>query len=240
MSRKNGNNGGVTGTTRNSRTDVVKEKERKQKPPRLSQEEKEKKHGLKNNLLNFKLNFKAKNEKQQKYYDEILNPQKQIVICSGDAGTGKSYVCLSACLELLKQDNQYKKLLIVVPTVEAGGEELALGFLPGNKQEKLAEFLEADYDTIKKIMDRSGNDGEYYLKNLIENGLVAGDGISHMRGKTLSNCVVVFSEAENFSKKNLFLLISRMENAKLIFNGDSKQMDRRDIAKAKEPLLEIR
>lgn len=180
-------------------------------------------------LLNYKIDFKAKNKKQKEYYKLIK--QKDIVFSSGEAGTGKSYCCLAAALELLREDNQYKKIMIVTPTVEAGN--MSIGFLKGTKEEKIQPYLDADYYTMEKILNESKNDlpGKKIVEELVKSGMIVGECISFMRGKTLDNMIVIITEAENFSKQELFLLLSRIGNSKYIFNGDIKQIDRKDIIK---------
>lgn len=176
--------------------------------------------------LDYKINLKCKNKKQKEYHKLIK--EKEVVFCSGEPGSGKSYVALATALELLKADNNYKKLVIVVPTVEAGN--MNLGYLKGSKEEKILPYLEADFYTIEKILNTCGNNGKIVLNNLLKSELITGEPIGYMRGKTLDNSIVLITEAENFSKQELFLILSRIgENSKYIINGDVKQMDRKDI-----------
>ncbi len=186
-------------------------------------------YSLNTRLFNYKIKFKAKNEKQKQYYKLIK--EKDIVFSSGEAGTGKSYCCLAAALDLLKQENQYKQIMIVTPTVEAGN--MSIGFLKGTKEEKIQPYLDADFYTMEKIINDSNNEvsGKQIVGDLVKNGKIIGECISFMRGKTIDNTIVVITEAENFSKQELFLLLSRIGNSKYIFNGDNKQIDRKDILK---------
>lgn len=222
MSRKS-----LTGTTKAARTSVEKQPKReKSKPPRLSEEEKFEKYGGKKKFLNYKLRFKALTETQQEYFDTILN--KRITFGTGVAGSGKSFVCLSAALKLLQEENSYKQILIVAPTVEAGNMEL--GFLPGTKEEKIYEYLQADLQTLKDILELSGNDAEFIMEGLIHDKLIHGDCVNYMRGKTIKNTIVIITEAENFNKQEMFLLLSRISpTSKYIINGDNRQQDRKDI-----------
>jgi phosphate starvation-inducible PhoH-like protein len=155
---------------------------------------------------------------------------KRITFGTGVAGSGKSFVCLAAALRLLQEDNSYKKILIVTPTVEAGNMEI--GFLKGSKEDKIQPYLEADYATIQDILEMNGNDSEYYLNKLIDSGLVKGECVNFMRGKTLKNTIVIITEAENFNKQEMWLLLSRIHpSSKYIINGDNRQQDRKDITK---------
>lgn len=217
----------MTGTTKQSARTTTEKKVKSEKPPKLTDAEKIKKFG-KNELVSYRINFKPKNEKQMELFNTIL--EKQITICTGEAGSGKSFSCLSAALKLLKEDNMYKQIMIVVPTVESGN--MAIGFLPGDMNAKIQPYLDADTYTITKILTLNGNDGDSYIKELLEHKLIIGQPISFMRGKTIDNTIVVITEAENFNKQELFLLLSRIsDTSKYIINGDNKQMDRRDIKK---------
>ena len=218
----------VTGTTKSAKTAVEKKvkKEKKAKPSRLTNEEKERKYGVIGKALNYKINFTPKTETQKEYFDTINNCR--ITFGTGVAGSGKSFVCLSAALKLLQEDNQYKQILIITPTAEAGN--MQLGFLPGTKEEKIQEYLEADMQTIKDIFELGGNEPDECLKSLLENNLLHGDCVNFMRGKTIKNKIVIITEAENFNKQELFLLLSRIApSSKYIINGDNRQQDRKDI-----------
>lgn len=223
----------VTGTTKAAKTSVEKKtkKEKKVKPTRLTEEEKKERYGINRKALSYQVNFKPLTEAQDEYFNLIMH--KRITFGTGVAGSGKSFVCLSAALKLLQQDNSYKQILIITPTVEAGNMEL--GFLPGTKDEKIRDYLEADFQTIKDILELGGNESEEVMRNLIELNLIHGDCVNFMRGKTIKNTVVIITEAENFNKQELFLLLSRISpSSKYIINGDNRQQDRKDIKNQQE------
>ena len=215
----------LTGTTKAAKTSVEKKK-KKEKPPRLTEAEKMEKYNVNKKALSYKISFNPMTETQEEYFNNILN--NRVTFGTGVAGSGKSFVCLSAALKLLQEDNPYKQILIITPTAEAGNMEL--GFLPGTKEEKIQSYLEADMQTIKDILEYGGNNQEEYMKSLLENDLIHGDCVNFMRGKTLKNKIVIITEAENFNKQELFLLLSRIApSSKYIINGDNRQQDRKDI-----------
>ena len=210
-----------------------KSEPKKEKQPKMTPEQIAEKYGSKSKPLNYKVKFNPLSETQDEYYNMILT--KRITFGTGVAGTGKSFVCLNAALRLLSEDNTYKRILILVPTVESGN--MNLGFLPGSRQEKIQPYLEADFQTLTDILDLSGNDGEKIMGYLIENKLIVGDAISFMRGKTIKNSIVIISEAENFNKQEMMLLLSRIApTSKYIINGDNRQQDRKDIKDNKNGL----
>ena len=144
-------------------------------------------------VLDYKVVLKCKNKKQKEYHNLIK--EKDVILCAGEPGTGKSYVALATALEL----------------------------------------LDADFYTIEKILNSSGNNGKEILNKLIKCDIIVGEPIGYMRGKTLDNSIVLITEAENFNKQELFLILSRIgENSKYIINGDVKQLDRKDIKKEKQ------
>lgn len=223
----------ITGTTKAAKTSIEKKqkKEKKVNPTRLTEEQKLEKYGVNKKALSYKINFKPLTETQKEYFDAINNCR--VTFGTGVAGSGKSFVCLSAALKLLQEDNCYKQILIITPTAEAGNMEL--GFLPGTKDEKIHDYLEADMQTIKDILDLGGNNSEEYMKSLLENDLIHGDCVNFMRGKTLKNKIVIITEAENFNKQELFLLLSRIApSSKYIINGDNRQQDRKDIKNSQQ------
>ena len=201
-------------------------KAKKQKQPKMTKQEIEQKYGNVKIPTGYKLVFNPLTEMQEVYFNTIM--EKRVTICTGVAGSGKSFVCLSAALQLLKEDNGYNRILIITPTVEAGNMEM--GFLKGSKDEKMQPYLDADFSTINDILEMSGNAPEVYMKQLAEKNMIQGDVVNFMRGKTIKNTIVIITEAENFNKQELFLLLSRMHpTSKYIINGDNRQQDRKDI-----------
>lgn len=201
---------------------------KKVKPKRLTPEEKIARFEDPKKSTGYKIKFSPLTEMQSIYYNMIL--EKRVTICTGVAGSGKSFVCLNAALKLLKDDdNPYHKILIVTPTVEAGN--MNLGFLKGSKEEKIQPYLDADFATINDILEMSENENpSIYVSALTKEGRLKGDCVNFMRGKTIKNTIVIITEAENFNKQELFLLLSRMHpTSKYILNGDNRQQDRKDI-----------
>ena len=225
MSRKNGNNGGVTGTTRTTRTNVVKEKEKKQKPPRLSQEEKEMKHG-KAKYLNYKIDLKFKTENQKKLYNAIKDPNIQILFVHGEAGVGKSIITMAACLELIQQ--KYKKITLIAPIVQ---NDEQIGMLPGDVSQKIFPHLECHIETAIKVIDfATGHGGKEIVENLLSEGIIEGRPVSFLRGWTFDNQIVIFEEIQNAKISALKTVCTRLgENSKMIFLGDCSQIDVKEL-----------
>jgi phosphate starvation-inducible PhoH-like protein len=161
--------------------------------------------------------LKCKNQKQKVFANLITD--KEIVLATGPAGVGKSYVAIARAIELLQNStNQYNKILIINPAVEA---EEKIGFLPGSLREKLDPFVGPSIDIIDKIV------GSGKRVDLEEAGIIEVGGLGFIRGKTIDNTILVMEEAQNMSPNQMKTLLTRIgANAKFIISGDLDQSDR--------------
>lgn len=182
----------------------------------------------------YKINVKCKNKKQKEFLNLLKDEHKQICFGVGSAGTGKSYISLSYALLALKdKELPYERVVCFVPTCEAGA--MNLGLLKGTIQEKMWPYVEADMDTIEKILKNSENSKpKQIVQDLVNDELIEYRLVNFARGSTIDNAIILISEAENFSKEEMLLLLTRIgENSKIILTGDLEQLDRKDIIKSK-------
>lgn len=134
----------------------------------------------------------------------------------GPAGSGKTYTAIALAVRALK-NREVKKLILTRPAVEAGEK---LGFLPGDMKEKLDPYLQPLYDALGDMMPRQK------LNEFIDEGVVQIAPLAYMRGRTLDNAVVILDEAQNTSREQLKMFLTRMgRNAKFIITGDLTQVD---------------
>ncbi len=156
-------------------------------------------------------------ENQRKYF-EILT-HNQITICTGPAGVGKSYVAMSAALNLLYDpDNKYEKIIIVRPAVEA---EEKLGSLPGGLEEKLDPYIYPSYYLLNKII------GKEARERMKDEGYIEVAALAYMRGWNVDNTILVFEEAQNATPAQIKLLLTRIGfNSKFFLSGDLEQSDK--------------
>ena len=178
----------------------------------------------------YKINIKCKNKKQKEFLNILKDESKIICFGIGSAGSGKSYISLAFALQALKDESTpYKKIICLVPTCQAGA--MSLGFLKGTLEEKVQPFIEADTYTMEKILSNSGNySGKQLMEGLVRNGIINYDVVNFARGKTYDNALILINEAENYSKEEMLLLLTRIgENSKIIISGDVEQMDRKDL-----------
>lgn len=211
----------TSGTTKQGQRTVREKKTQKEKPPRLSEEEKMAKY-KKSNLkeLNYRINFQAKTPKQQELYDTVGD--KIITMVKGSAGTGKSYTVFSKALKLLQDpNNNYSQILILVPTQAIED----IGFLPGTLEQKIENQTYADKDTMIKILNHGGNNGKEIFGELFNRGLIAFDCISYWRGRTIDDKIVCVSEASNLAPKSIKTALTRIGTSCYILSGDPTQSD---------------
>src|SRR5210317_2342776 len=170
-----------------------------------------------NAIIGKKPRKKFLSESQKEYYDILTN--NEITICTGPAGVGKSYVAMSAAVQLLLDDsNSYEKIIIVRPAVEA---EEKLGALPGNLEEKLDPYIFPSYYLLNKII------GKESREKLKEHDVIEVFALAYMRGMNIDNSILIFEEAQNSTPSQMKLLLTRIGfNSKFFISGDIEQTDR--------------
>ncbi|MCB1207232.1 MAG: PhoH family protein [Verrucomicrobiae bacterium] len=150
-------------------------------------------------------------------YVEALD-RHDVVFGIGPAGTGKTYLAMAYALDLLKA-RQIDRIVLTRPAVEAGE---ALGFLPGALEEKVLPYLRPLYDAMNEMLD-GAEAIRFAEKNLIEIAPLA-----YMRGRTLSRACVILDEAQNATREQMFMFLTRIgEHSKCIVTGDPSQIDLR-------------
>jgi len=164
--------------------------------------------------------------KNQRDYIASLNSH-DVVFGIGPAGTGKTYLAMAFALDLLK-NRQVDRIMLTRPAVEAGE---ALGFLPGALEEKVLPYLRPLYDAMNDMLD--GTEAIRFA----ENNLIEIAPLAYMRGRTLNRACVILDEAQNASREQMLMFLTRMgEESKCIVTGDPSQIDLRP--KKKSGLLE--
>ena len=174
---------------------------------------------------------KTKNQKQI----VSLHKKNDLLFVIGPAGTGKTFVSVALGVKALKE-KKVKKIIITRPVVEAGEN---LGFLPGDLQDKIDPYLQPIYDALEDMIPIQK------MKKYIENKTIDIAPLAYMRGRTLKNAFILLDEAQNTTKSQLKMFLTRLgEDSKMIVTGDISQVDlRKDqssgLIDAKEKLKDI-
>lgn len=157
---------------------------------------------------------KARSENQQKLIDCYTH--NDMVFAVGPAGTGKTYLSIALAVKALKEKN-IKKIVLSRPAVEAGEK---LGFLPGDMKEKIDPYLQPLYDALEDMIPPAR------LQELMEKHVIQIAPLAFMRGRTLSDAVVILDEAQNTTPAQIRMFLTRMGwNTKMIITGDMTQID---------------
>lgn len=154
---------------------------------------------------------------QAVYIDLIKS--KEIIICNGLAGSGKTVCAAGMALKLLQaHPNKYKQIIMVRPAVTVSGEDL--GYLPGDIEDKMRPFMLPIMNSFKVFIQNSD------VISMIELGIIEIYTIAHMRGSTFNNCIIIFDEAQNSTLSQMKMVVTRIGfNTKLIIEGDVSQSD---------------
>lgn len=178
------------------------------------------KFGTATHAVKFVKDLTFRTENQKKWYD-ILSAENNIIMCHAVAGVGKTHITLWKALEyVLLRKHIHNKIIVINPTVDVGGES-PLGFLPGDLDQKIAQYNESSYYILCKLI------GEDEVRKLIEKGKLEFRALNFMRGLNLESAIILLDEAQNASPRQLKTLMTRIDqDSKLIIQGDLGQCDR--------------
>ncbi len=158
--------------------------------------------------------IKARTKNQQRLIEAY--EQHDMVFAVGPAGTGKTYLSIALAVKALKEKTA-KKIILSRPAVEAGEK---LGFLPGDMKDKIDPYLQPLYDALEDMLP------QVKLQDMMEKHVIQIAPLAFMRGRTLSDAVVILDEAQNTTPAQIRMFLTRMGwNTKMIITGDMTQID---------------
>ncbi len=158
--------------------------------------------------------IRAKTFRQRQYVQAIRTHTLTFGI--GPAGTGKTFLAAVLAVQALLA-NQYERLILTRPAVEAGEK---LGFLPGDLQQKINPYLRPLYDALYELIDPEK------IPNMMERGVIEIAPLAYMRGRTLNNAFVILDEAQNTTPAQMKMMLTRLGfHSRLVVNGDVTQTD---------------
>ena len=158
--------------------------------------------------------IKARTQNQQRLIEAY--EKNDMVFAVGPAGTGKTYLSIALAVKTLKEKTA-KKIILSRPAVEAGEK---LGFLPGDMKDKIDPYLQPLYDALEDMIP------QVKLQDMMEKHVIQIAPLAFMRGRTLSDAVVILDEAQNTTPAQIRMFLTRMGwNTKMIITGDMTQID---------------
>ena len=158
--------------------------------------------------------IKSRSENQQKIIDAFEKTDMTFAV--GPAGTGKTYLSIALAVKALKEKTA-KKIILSRPAVEAGEK---LGFLPGDMKDKIDPYLQPLYDALEDMIPAPK------LQDMMEKHIIQIAPLAFMRGRTLSDAVVILDEAQNTTPQQIKMFLTRMGwSTKMIITGDMTQID---------------
>jgi phosphate starvation-inducible PhoH-like protein len=151
----------------------------------------------------------------QRNYLQLMD-KHDIVFGIGPAGTGKTYLAMAMAVSALKRE-QVTRIILTRPAVEAGE---ALGFLPGDLNEKIFPYLRPLYDALEDMLEPEE------LQRHMDRGVIEVAPLAYMRGRTLNRAFIVLDEAQNTTTEQMFMFLTRLgQDSKCIVTGDQTQID---------------
>ena len=155
--------------------------------------------------------------KTQGQYDFVrAMAEKPVVFAIGPAGTGKTFLAVSAAVAALKKE-EVRRIVLTRPAVEAGE---SLGFLPGDLKEKVDPYLTPLYDGLHEML------GNEQTERLMEKGTIEIAPLAYMRGRTLNDAFVILDEAQNTTSSQMKMFLTRLGfHSHMVITGDATQID---------------
>ncbi len=165
--------------------------------------------------------IKPRNVQQRMAFDLLLRNDLPLVTLVGKAGTGKTLLSLAAGLLLTEDQHKYKKLLVARPVVPVGKD---IGFLPGEKEEKLKPWMQPIYDNLEYLFNtKKPGELDKILAGMVS---IQVEALTYIRGRSIPEQFIIIDEAQNLTKHEVKTILTRVgEGSKIVLMGDTQQID---------------
>ena len=161
-----------------------------------------------------------RNKEQKFAFDALFDPDIKLVTITGKAGTGKTLCAATAAVAQTLDSNAYSNIVLTRPIQPVGRD---LGYLPGDKYEKMAPWMAPLNDNLNLIFS---DQGKYFLDSFIEKGIIEIEPLAYIRGRSMPKSYIIVDEAQNLTKHEVKTLITRVgEGSKVVLTGDIEQID---------------
>jgi len=170
-------------------------------------------------------NVIPRNKEQNLAMDLLLDPEIKMVTLIGRAGSGKTICSIAAGLNQVLEKKKYKSLVVCRPVVPVGND---IGFLPGDKMEKLEPWIAPIKDNLRYLLfsGRNNKNAEVTLQSYFDEGVIEVEAITYLRGRSIADAFIIIDEAQNLTAHELKTIITRVgENTKIVLTGDIEQID---------------
>ncbi|MDA3831954.1 MAG: PhoH family protein [Spirochaetales bacterium] len=174
--------------------------------------------------------IRSRSKEQRMALELLMDPAISIVTLVGQAGTGKTLLALAAAMELTLNRHQFEKILVSRPIIPMGKD---LGYMPGDKDEKLRHWMQPIFDNLTFILGGEGQANEEEqdstrkkVEKLLKDQIIEMEALTYIRGRSISNQFVIVDEAQNLTPHEVKTIISRAgAGTKMVLTGDPYQID---------------
>jgi PhoH-like ATPase len=167
--------------------------------------------------------IKPLNDNQRIAFDLLMNDDISLVTMVGKAGTGKTLLAIATGLKKVLEEGRYSRVLVSRPVIPMGKD---IGFLPGDKNEKLSHWMQPLFDNLEYILAVYKRQNVKSMDQLFSNKFIEIEALTYIRGRSLPGQYIIIDEAQNLSPHEIKTIVSRAgENTKIVLTGDPYQID---------------
>jgi len=166
--------------------------------------------------------IRTRNREQVMATELLLNNDIRLVTLLGSAGTGKTLIAMAAALRKVIDENAYRRVLVSRPIMPLGRD---IGYLPGSKDEKIAQWMMPIFDNMEFILDHKKGNTEG-VDSMVANNIIQLEAVTYMRGRSIAKQYIIIDEAQNLTPHEMKAIISRVgPGSKMVLTGDPYQID---------------